>query len=172
MFLCFSEDFRTILPCSTRYFLEVSPHNLLKIAFSILLKIQNLKNSIFELLFWRENGEVRPNQYIFFWDFKDVYTLFSCKAFSVEKHFLQKNSIFDAIIAKGLITNRYSASNSRASFSNIHWGLAAQYLNKKTKKAVGLFRSGYIRHPYSKKIYKKLYIHNKMRTFHIWSRNW
>ena len=43
--------------------------------------------------------------------------------------------------------------------------MATQYLNIEKKGTVGPFCSGYIRHPYSKKIDKNLYIHNKMEHF-------
>ena len=54
----------------------------------------------------------------------------------------------------------YSASGSGVSFITVHIhhcshsDLAAHYLNKETKRTVGLFRSSFIRHPYSKRIDK------------------
>ena len=57
-------------------------------------------------------------------------------------------------IAKDLITNGYGASSSGGSFNTVLSDLVTQHLNKETKGDVGPFRSGYIRHPYSKKIDK------------------
>ena len=71
----------------------------------------------------------------------------------------------------------YSASGSGVSFITVHIhhcshsDLAAHYLNKETKRTVGLFRSSFIRHPYSKRIDKNWHIHSKIRTFYKRSRN-
>ena len=46
--LRFSEDFRTFIPCSTTYFLEVSARISLNI--ECFLEIKNLQNSIFEAI--------------------------------------------------------------------------------------------------------------------------